>query len=416
MMGAYLDRLNAEFDEITAANTEIIERAAAEDRDLTDDENATIDRADKRRDELTKVIEHHQALEDRTNRVLEARAKVRPAPVLLRSKPDGGGEYDITKDFPTAGHYAMTLHRAVVNKDPEAIEKIERATANQTTADNPGIIPRPLVGPLINSLPATRPLIASVPNRPATAPKFDRPKITQHVDVQKQAAEKQPTASRQMTIDSVPVALDTYAGHVNVSRQDLRWTQPSILQVLFDDFTRVYAQRTDAAACTEFPADIAVEAALADYTPAAVEAFLRKAVGTVAANASGAVVDTIWMSPDVWAGLGASTITSGAKAYNLPLTGGGDVLGLRPVLDPQFAAQTLIVGAAALAEYWEDLDGFITVDEPDVLGQMVGYAGYADFVVVDPGGFVRATGLPAPTDTQTTQAAGSGSDSTNGGK
>jgi HK97 family phage major capsid protein len=401
-VGAYLDRLNAEFDEITTSITELVERAAADSRDLTDDENATIERADKRRDELTPVIEHHQKLDERTNKVLEARAKVRPAPALLRSKPSEA-EYDITKEFPSAGHYAVTLHRALVNKDPEAVEKIERATAHQTTADNPGIIPRPVIGPLINTMSAKRPLVASVPNRPATAPKFDRPRVDQHVDVQKQAAEKDPTASRQMKIGNVPVSLDTWAGHLNISRQDIKWTSPSILQTVFDDFARVYARQTDAAAAAEFPTLITQTAALADWDFTTIDAFLRAAYGTVMANGDDAIIDTIWMSLDVWGHLGGvmTSPNSGVKAFNLPLQGGGDVSGLNPVLDPRLPTGTLIVGEADQAEFWEDLDGFLTVDEPDVLGQMVGYAGYSDFIVLNPKAFLKGTGMPAVAGAET---------------
>jgi HK97 family phage major capsid protein len=408
-MGAYLDRLNAEFDEITGGITAILERAADEGRDVSEQENEQIGREDKRRDELTRAIEHHTALDERTSKVLEARSRVRPpAPTLLRTKPEAE-PYSIEREFPTAGHYAMTLHNAVVHRDAESIAKIERATANQTTADNPGLIPRPLVGPLLGTLPPMRPLLGSIPNRAASAPVFDRPKITQHVDVAKQTAEKTLTASRQMTIGKVSVTLDTYAGHVNVSRQDLRWTQPSILQVLFSDFTSIYAQQTDTAACAEFPGAITQSAAMALWDYATVQGFLRGAVATIAAQANGAVPDTLWMSSDVWTKLGGvmTSATSGVPAYNLPLTGGGDIAGLRPVLDAHLAANTLIVGASALAEVWEDLDGFLTVDEPDLLGQLVGYAGYMDFVVVEPKGFVKATGLTAEEPSSSGTASGS---------
>lgn len=106
------------------------------------------------------------------------------------------------------------------------------------------------------------------------------------------------------------------------------------------------------------------------------------------------LVNTIWMSIDVWSKLGGLRSPLGAPLYNLPLTGGGDVLGLRPVVDPHFEPGVLIIGDPQFAEFWEDLEGFLTVDEPNVLGQMVGYAGYSDFVVVKPDAFLKAT-LPA---------------------
>lgn len=399
-MGAYLDRLNAEFDEITGGITALVERAADESRDLTPAENEQIEREDKRRDELTRAIEHHSALEERAGKVAALRARVGSGPAVVRrsTTPEPVDELaEIKREFPSAGHYAAMLVRSgKFRSDPAVVERAERiARANQTTADNPGIIPRPIVGDLIGRMQALRPFVSSVPNPSAPVGSFDRPIITQHVQVGKQSAEKSPLASRQMTIGKVPVALDTFGGFVNVSRQDLRWTSPSILQVLFSDFTSVYAQETDAQACIDFVAGCTVTGeipgAAGAATAADIDAALREAVGTIGTNADNAVPDTLWMSSDMWASLGGAmtSATSGVKAYNLPLTGGGDVLGLRPVLDFQFAAGTLIVGVSSLVECWEDLDGFLSVDEPSIHGQEVAYAGYFDTVVLDADGFVK---------------------------
>lgn len=411
-MGAYLDRLHAEFDEITGGISAIVERAADESRDLTGEEDKQVERDDARRDVLLRAIEHHTALEERSNKVAAARGRVAMAPTLVRTREREPEPYSIAREFPTAADYACTLHRAMVKKDPEAVAAIERATQHQTTSGNPGLIPKPVVGPLINTMSAGRPLIASVGTRPAPAGVFTRPRIDQHVDVAKTTAEKQLTASVPMIISAVDVTLDTFAGHLNISKQDIRWSQPSILQVVFDDFTRIYGRRTDAQACLDFAAAAPDGGALADYTPAAVEAWLRDAYGTVMDATDGAIIDTVWMSLDVWAGLGGSVSTQGVKAYNLPLSGGGDVLGLRAVLDPQLATQTMVVGDSALAEYWEDLEGFLSVDEPDVLGQLVGYAGYGKLAVVEPKGFLQAT-VPAPpplaASTSSDESSGSGS-------
>jgi HK97 family phage major capsid protein len=395
-VSAYLQQLTEKADEITRGIVEIEEAAANEGRDLTEDESLAIAREDAERDKLIPVIERHQELANKAAKVATIRAQVptRPTAIRVNEPPP---QYDICREFPSAGHYAATLHRALVKKDPEAIAAIERATAHQTTDDNPGIIPRPIVEPLINLLDGSRPLVASVPNHPAPAMKFDRPRVDQHVEVQKQTAEKTETASQEMKINPVAVSLDTWAGHVNISKQDLRWSQPSILQVIFDDFTRMYGRRTDNDACAEFPAAITATAPLVDYSIAAVDKFLRDAAGDILTISNDAVIDTIWMSTDVWSGLGGSRTSTGIPAFNLPLTGGGDVLGLKPVLDPHFAPQTLIVGLAEAAEFWEDIEGFLTVDEPNVLGQLVGYAGYCDFVVLQPAAFMKASGLPVPT-------------------
>ena len=43
-MGAYLDRLNEQFDEIRTGIDELVNRAADENRDVTDDEQKRVDR------------------------------------------------------------------------------------------------------------------------------------------------------------------------------------------------------------------------------------------------------------------------------------------------------------------------------------------------------------------------------------
>lgn len=406
-MGKYLDRLREEAATITEGINTLVDRAADDGRDVTPDEARQVERDEGRLSELATAIEHYAGIEATSARVAAVRSTTTP-PSQTRTGPTAT-EYDMAAEFPSAGHYAATLHRAWVDHDPEALAAIERAnvTAHQKTTDNPGLIPRQIVGPLINTLSGTRPLIASIGTHPAPAQKFDRPKITQHVAVDKQAAEKDVTASQVMTIGPVAVALETYAGHLNISKQDIRWTQPGILQVVFDDFTKMYARRTDLAACLDFVALVTATAPLTTWTEAAVDAWLRAAVTTVAA-ADDAVMDTLWMSPDVWGKLGGVRTTQGGKAYNLPLGGGGDVDGLKPVMDRQLPANTLIAGDASLAEYWEDLEGFMSVDEPSVLGQLVGYAGYGDLIVLNAAAFVKGSGLTeldADADAETTAPA-----------
>jgi hypothetical protein len=66
-------------------------------------------------------------------------------------------------------------------------------------------------------------------------------------------------------------------------------------------------------------------------------------------------------------------------------------MGLRLVVDPNFAAGTLVMGPSRFAEWYEDVDGLMQVGEPDVLGQLVGYAGYGAFLNVRPEAFTAFT-------------------------
>lgn len=396
-MGAYLDRLHAEFDQITGGIDALVNRAAEENRDVSDDEQKQVDRDKSRLDQLQKAITHYSGIEDQASQVAELRSKARPVPQAVRTgTPEKADEYDVAREFPSAGDFAITVHRAMMLKDPEALEKLERATQHQLLADNPGIVPKPVLGPVINLIDSARPFVNSCTRRALPAAKFSRPYIDQHVAVAEQTAEKTLTASQKMTILEKDVAAKTYAGHLNISRQDIKWTSPGILQIVFDDFATVYAITTCGVATTEFLTSLT-------GTPVAIPAATGEAItgalyeGAAAALDAGAgLPDTIWVSPDVWATLGGTFNAMGVAAFpQLSLTNqSGNPLGLSLVVDQHFPAGTMVTGPSRLLEWYEDIDGLMQVGEPDVLGQLVGYAGFAAFLNVAPDAFTEYT-LPA---------------------
>lgn len=393
-MGSYLDRLNRQYDEITNGITALIDRAAEDDRDVTDAEQAQVDRDRGRLDDLRAAIEHYSGLETANGRVQELRRSVPTTPAQTRTDREPEAEYDVAREFPTPGDYAVMIHRATALRDPEAVAALERATAHQTTADNAGVIPRPVLGPVINFLNATRPFINAITNRPLPAGKFDRPRITQHVAVGVQAAEKTLTESQKMLIDDIPVTAKTYAGHLNISRQNIKWSSPSILNIVYDDFAAMYALATCEDAAAQFLASVAgnTPVPIGSATVADINtAFFGAAAAAM--SSSGVPADTLFASPDVWALLGGMTNSQDAPAFpSLSLTSSsGNPLGLRLVVDEHFADGTLIMGPARVAEWYEDLDGLMQVGEPDVLGQLVGYAGYGAFVNVNPEAFTVFT-------------------------
>lgn len=394
-MGRYLDRLHEEFDTITEGINVIVNRAADENRDVSDDENTVIEREESRRTELSSAIEHYSQIEERGNKVAVLRGRVATAPTVTRPGPDAPPAFDWDAEFPSVGHYAATVHRAMMRKDPAAIALIERATAHQTTADNPGLIPRPILGPTINTIQSTRPFVSSITNRPLPSGKFDRPVITQHVAVGKQTAEKALTDSQKMTVGSLPVTAATYAGHLNISRQDIKWTSPAILSLVYDDFAAVYAGVTDNDACDAFVTSVTQTQAAGTADGAGLYGAVYAAAGDILA-ASNAFPDTLWAAPDVWGALGSMFTTGGNPLFPgfNPGSQAGTPMGLRLVVDANFAAGTAIVGVSRFAEWYEDLDGIMQVGEPDVLGQLVGYAGYAAFLNTLPNAFSKVTGVP----------------------
>ena len=394
-MGAYLDRLNAQFDEIRTGIDELVNRAAEENRDVTDDEQKRVDRDKGRMDELTAAIAHYTEIESKAEKVsaLRAATPVRQTATVREPEP----EYDVAREFPTPGDYAQTVLRAYRGGDAEATEKVQRATQHQKTTDNPGLIPRPILGPVVNLIDSNRPFVNSCLRRGLPAGSFDRPTVTQHVAVDEQAAEKDLTASRQMTIGKMPVDAHTFAGHLNISRQNVKWSDPGILNIIFDDFAAVYAVRTCDFACDEFIASVTNAAVPIDEASGA---GVTEALYGVAADifaATGSLPDTIYAAPDVWGSLGGMANGIGMPAFpSLSIEStAGNPLGLSLVVDAHFPAGTMILGTASRNEWYEDVDGLLQVQEPDVLGQLVGYAGFAAYLNTVPAAFTPLT-LPAP--------------------
>jgi len=418
-MGVYLDRLTAQFDEITAGIDEVLNRAADENREISDDENKLVERDSKRAEALRASIDHYAAIETTRAKVADTRAKVPSAPPVNRSTlVVNEAAPSLTDLFPTAGDYIVTVGRAL-RGDKAAGEIIDRArtiverdttTKHQTTADNPGIIPRPILGPVISLVGSARPFISSISTKPLPAGAFDRPQITQHVAVGKQTAEKSRTESEKLLLGKLPVTASTYAGHLNVSRQDIKWSQPGIMQILAEDFAYVYAITTDEDAVAQFLTSVGANVPLevADLTPAAIRAALfTAATAPFTAGNPAALPDTLWMSADVWAAIGGIVTTNGLPAFPT-LTpgaiGSGEIGGFKPVVDPFFPPGTAILGKGSLAEWYEDVDGLLEVSEPDVLGQLVGYAGYGAFLNTAPEVFT-VLALPAAPPPPEAQAA-----------
>jgi len=418
MPNALLERLRSEFAD-TRTRIEAIQNAAAEaDRDLTESEAANVTEMLSRSEELRPRIDDLVRQEAGFAATADALATVRSAAV---THPEERSEAVLRSMFPSPGHYVRDLIYAHCNGDvPRRTDvdrrdaaariarsqEITRALANQTTADNAGILPVPIVGDVINVLDASRPVFASFTSRPmpASGKTFQRPRITQHTQVAAQATEKSEVASQKMVIDSITLTKATYGGALDISVQDIDWTDPSILSIAIGDLGDQYAIATEAVASNVLDAvtqTIPAPVVPGGATPSDSKAWLT-GLGQAASqvyNGGKAMPDRLWASVDVWAQMVALTAPDGRQVFpGLGPTNAagsmsgvtsfaGNVLGLPLVVGPQLPAQTLIMGASKYAEAYEDRKGSIRAFEVNLLGWQVGYYGYACTVILQPTAF-----------------------------
>jgi hypothetical protein len=396
----YLTRLLEQREACRADAQGILDNAAAEGRDTTDVERETVEASYRSVADLDKQIEpiHQQELRQVSHdqQVAELTRATQSRRQHDKDSLASGGILDQYRGKP--GDWLADWGAKL--SDPKAAQRIMRAqaeyrvVADQKLADNPGIVPTPVVGPVGGILPSSRPFIDSVVNRPLPAggSSFNRPHITQHAAVDVQATEKTQLASQKLTITSVPVAKKTFGGTLDISFQDRDWTDPAILGIAVSDLQAVYAAQTDNAAADNMLASTTGTFVLAD---SAAEGPTRAAIMNASAQIFANVKqrpDTLWMSPDEYAVYGAMTGASGIVSFpgiNDATTAGGSLMGLRVVVDGNFAPKTTIIGVASQVEHYETVGGLLAVTEPTILGYTIAYYGYVADLLLNAGAALK---------------------------
>ena len=416
-MNPVLEALHAQRAEQISTMDAILSQV--DDRDLVAAERGVLEAARQRIAELDAQIaplEEYEALR-------AAHDANTPGPrggVLLPARPAQGN--DRAPQYRSAGEFVADLCRAAGcqpggqfgQPDPAAQARVQqvRAVANQISTDTTGLLPTPIVGPVVNLIDASRPLISSLGGAKALGgipgSQFTRPKIAQHVTVGPQAGEKTQLPSQKMVIGSVPFNKQTYGGTVDISRQDIDWTSPSAWDILVTDLANVYAIQTETAVAADFLAKASGTAVvvatndLKGWTTALYTAAYHSY------QASYRMPDRIWCSLNVWAALGS--LVDVARNVNPPngnldtamgsselASFRGDILGLPRIVVPTLAPGTCIVGSSSAYEAYEEVIGLLSVVEPSILGVTVAYGGYVAFGALYGGALVPLTapaGIP----------------------
>lgn len=386
-MNIYLQKRLERHAQLAADMEAITNRAATEERDVTSEEAAAYRGMSDEAAAIESEVGPMREMELRAAKIHGYRADIEAAS-RARRDPETGIPSGQLERYRAAGVGAYLSDWAMQKRDPRAAERLARAhaeyrvVADQKLADNPGIVPVPVVGDVLGTLPTARPFIDSVANRPMPSggATFLRPGITQHTAVGVQATEKTQLASQKMTITSTTVTKKTYGGTLDISYQDRDWTDPAILSIVVSDLAAVYAKETDNAAADYFAGAVTNTFVLsASPASGAVRSAVLNTANQIAAD-TGQYPDTVWLAPDVAAQLGAIVETGSAGLPSFPgmsqIGPTGELMGLRAVTDPNFAAGTMIIGISSFVEHYETVGGLLQVSEPTILGWTVAYYGY----------------------------------------
>lgn len=303
-------------------------------------------------------------------------------------------------EFTSPADY-INAYVAAARGDSAAARRIE--AANQTVADNPAIIPTPILGNVVTFLNEKRPVVSSSRSigLPGSGSSFIRPYVAQHTLVGKQAKEFDPLATQAMKINPISVAKATYGGSLSISFQDRDWTEPELLNLVVSDLSAGYAVQTDAAACLELTtAAKATQTLAADAKVEALIAAVAQASATIGSKVF-EMPDSLYVSFDKWAYLASLCDTTGRPAfpYINPSNSAGsngagarsmsmNVMGLEVVADANLPTGTMIVGRSDLLETYETIGGQVSIVAPTTLSFSLAYFGYFATKVVEPLGFV----------------------------
>jgi HK97 family phage major capsid protein len=402
-----LDWLKRQMEQALGDVENVTNTAADEDRDLTEAEERTCEARRSRITDLEKDLKVEADLVQRSASYQGLVAHIGPpAEPALRgqlverqAKPDA-------PVYETPGAYLVDY--LTRSEDPDAKARFGRylERANQTTAQNPGLLPVPILGPVFTEQVNRRPAMEASTLRPlpGSGKTFQRPKISQYTLAGPQTAEKTALPSQPLLIDPITVTKQTYGGFVNLSWQDRDWTDPAIMDLLVSDLAASYANATDSAFCTYFVGSVTQTQALATPDSEGLLGAIFAASGTIAGQVN-SMPDTIWVAPNVWGALGSMVDTTGRQMFPTvnpvnaigtmtPTSFVGSVAGMKLVVDKNLAAGTAIIGDSRYVEVYETVGGQVSAIEPSILGTTVAFYGYIAWLTVEPKAFVKLTGVP----------------------
>ena len=409
---AMIARLEGELNERHAFTQGLIGSAQDQDRDLSDNETELIKSGKSRMDAIQAQL---GVLNENRSSMIEARTKAheynKEIQRMRREVDSGPVEYRST------GAYLVD-YIAGSNGSRDAMERLElytRAAAHQKTTDNLGVVPDPIVGEVVNFIDASRPLVNFLGPRNLPSATWYRPKVTQRTLVAAQgsagaaADEKAELSSQKMTIARLTGTAVTYGGYVNVSRQDIDFAQPSMLDVVVNDLASQYAIQTEAALGTLVQAqanNIELAPVAAGTAPSAAEltAGLWAAVAAVYAATKGVGQVALVVPParlGSWGALFAPVNPQNAQStgFNAGAFGSGlmgSISGIPVICSPSYPIVTNHFGAvisSAAVEVYEQRVGALQVTEPSVLGVQVAYAGYFTPMLIETAGVQRIVNL-----------------------
>lgn len=358
-------------------------------------------------EEATEQTEETQVEAVQPEAVVEAATPTAPIPAQPKrqfSLPSAG---EFMAAYHIGGDTFANINRGVAEFAQQNRTALQAAAGDVLTTDTPGLLPVPVLGPLVQDLNFLRPCIEAVGARAypdgGTQKTFIRPTITTHTNTGVQSSELAPVTARTMVIAANSIGKSTIAGQVTLSVQDIDFTSPAAMQLILNDLMGEAMIESD-----NFCADNLLTASTSSGVWDGTVADLLKSVYDAANDISSGrnwLPTHMFVSVDVWAQLGQLIGLDGRPVFPLIANGlsgmnavgsqdavswNGNPLGLQLVVDSNFAAKTMIItrvgqGQGDAFEYYEQIRGLQSVEVPALLGRTMSYHMYSSTFAAIPG-------------------------------
>jgi len=345
----------------------------------------------------TEPTQENETMSEVTAPVVEA--TIPTAPIFAAAKKEfklpSAGEFMAA--YHIGGDTYANMNKAVAEYSASNRTALQAAAGDVLTTDTPGLLPVPVLLPLVQDLNFLRPTVDALGARAypdgGQSKTFIRPTITTHTSVAS-TAELTAASATTMVIASNSVSKTTLAGQVTLSIQDVDFTSGPAMNLILNDLMGEYMIASD-----NFAADALLAAANSSGVWDGTVADLLKSVYDSAVDISSGRNFTpthMFVSPDVWGQMGQLADTTGRPVFpfiGAGLTGqnalggesasswNGNPLGLQLVVDSNFAAKTMVItrvgqGSGDAFEFYESIRGLMSVEQPAVLGRLMSFHGY----------------------------------------
>ena len=310
--------------------------------------------------------------------------------------------------IPNSWEYMAAFHKGgdswvnaqKVFSDYTAFHKspLQAAAGDEFLTSVPGLLTQVTMGPVFQDINFMRPVVSALgaramPQTPSST--FNRPTITTHQATATAQTEGAAVATATGVIANNTVTKKTFANSANISYQTLDFTDPAALQIVITDLIGGYMVGTDNEAADNL-LTAATSAGVWDLSVADLyKSIYDSAIVTLSATnmlpthmfVDPATYSLIMQLKDttdrpLFANLGGGLSGQNAigvgNATSASVEGRNDQgpLGLKLVVDNNFAAKTMVIMKDIGFEIYEDWKGILSVDAPTTLTRAVSTHGY----------------------------------------